>query len=549
MEYINNSTTVSDGVSQIASSSYFNLASVKGFPYLEYSVLQGRYQKQISWFMGLTLNETFEADGKQIEKYPVKLNPIPTTCMKHALALMGDIQPGDARPLVLPKFIAPSGTDKTTGKKLVREAEEAMNTMWWENFGRSLQMENAIVSQIFGGCVFGLRWVPWEKYRTIHLKIDRIDPRYFVGFLIPGDPFRLQEAWIVQQMDWKAAAYYGVVAEPNEPCFWLERWTATTYEITINGKPITHPEAGDQWKSSGKNKFGFVPFVYIPRTRTAGMFGTNAFDNLTGIVTEMNLRIADLGDAVSADSHNYGVMVNVQSSPRIITLDGGSLKLIDAGSNTSIGNNNQTPAITELRKPTASASMIGMMDQLQSLYDRESHVPAVAYGVDEGSQRSGSTLTVRMWPLVSHTSMQRVFWSNGLDWLTRMAAMIMEMEGEGGITKEHLKLRTKQSWFPALPKDRESVVNEVTNRAAANLGSIEHLLDMLGDVEDVDGEVALVKEWLEFLAELKQKYAPKTEPPGSQGGSTDGKAAGTAKPGSVNTKGSNTSASPSSQGE
>lgn len=542
MEYLNNSATVSDGVTQIGSSSYFNLASVKGFPYLEYSILQTRYAKQIGWYMGLTLNETFQADGKDIEKYPVKLNPIPTTCLKHAFALMGDIQPGDARPLVIPKFVAPVNMDKAVGKKLVKDAEEAMNTLWWENFGRALQMENAIVSQIFGGCVFGLRSVPWEKYRTIHLKIDRIDPRFFVGFLVPGDPFRLQEAWIVQPMDWKAAEYYGIHAEPNEPCFWLERWTPTTYEITINGKPIIFPDAGEDWKSSGKNKFGFVPFVYIPRSRTAGMYGTNAFDQLTGIVTEMNLRIADFGDAVSSDSHNYGVMVNVNGTPRIISLDGGSLKLIDAGSNASIGATNQNPSITQLRGGSATEPMSKIINQLQILYDRESSVPAVAYGEDEGSQRSGGTLTIRMWPLVSHTNMQRVFWSSGLDWFTRMAmTMMLEIE-EGGITKEHIKLRSKQGWFPTLPKDRESVVNEVVNRASTNLGSLEHLLDLLGDVEDVDGEVALIKEWVSFLAETKAKSAVKPEPVGSSG-----KATGTAQAGQANAKGSNNSSKPSGE--
>jgi len=534
LEYTNNSETLSDGVMQIASSGYFNLASVKGFPYSEYSILQSRYAEQIAWYLGLTLDETFEADGKNIEKYPIKLNPIPTTCAKHAFALMGDIQPGDARPLVLPKFVAPKSVEKEASKKLVREAEEAMNILWWENFGRSIQMENAIVSQIFGGCVFGLRWVPWEKYRSIHIKIDKVDPRFFVGFLIPGDPYRLQECWIVQPMDWKTAEYYGVKVEPSDPCFWLERWTSTTYEITINAKPIVFPDAGPDWKSKGTHKFGCVPFVYIPRTRIAGMYGTNAFDNLTGIITEMNLRVADFGDAVSSDSHNYGVMVNVNGTPRIVTLDNGSLKMIDAGSNSSIGaGNSQAPSITELRRPIASESMGKLVVKLQELYDRESHVPAIAYGVDEGSQRSGSTLTVRMWPLISHTNMQRVFWSSGLDWLTRIAISIMAEHGEAGITKEHIALRSKQNWFPALPKDREAVINEVTNRVASDTSSIDHALEMLGDIENVEDEKALIVEWLSTVAEIKQKFATTGLGPTGAGG--------TAQPGQANAKGANRS--------
>ncbi len=56
----------------------------------------------------------------------------------------------------------------------------------------------------------------------------------------------------------------------------------------------------------------------------------------------------------------------------------------------------------------------------------------------------------------------------------------------GGISEDHLDMRVRQEWAPILPKDREQFINELTNRVSVNLGSLEHLLEMTGDVEDVD---------------------------------------------------------------
>lgn len=544
----------------------FSLSSYPGFPFTEWSTLQTRYERSTNWYSGRALAEVMKADGQDVEKYPIRLNPFPTTCMKHVFALFGDI-PNDTRPLVVPRFLEAMDRSRSSSKpkkskngkedsepseketkvsKIIHEAEDAVNLVWWENFGRSLQIKNGILSQIYGGCIFGLKWVPEEDYREIPLKIEAIDTRFFIGFAIPGDEFRLQECWIVKPIDWKVAEYYGVKIEQTQPAYWIEHWTLKSFDIKINDQAVTHPLDPD-WKSSGVNEWGFVPFVYIPHVRVGGFYGANVLDNLIGIVREWNLRLADYGDAVSVDAHNIAVASDVQGTIKPLKPIEG-LTVLDLGNTASITGSEQKPSLTELHKASASASMKDLVDLLMAEYRRDSFVPAIADGEDEGSQRSSLTLTTRMWPLVFHTTMERIFWTNALDWFSRMILMILEKKGIANITKEHLKLRSKQLWYPILPKDREAVVNEAVNRASTNLGSLETLLENLGDVEDIEGEIDLIKEWVEFLENAKAEATAKNAPPPSENGiPTRGQNSGQPSKGSANPSGANKSKGSSSE--
>jgi hypothetical protein len=296
--------------------------------------------------------------------------------------------------------------------------------------------------------------------------------------------------------------------------------------------------AGPDWKNPGQNEFGFVPGVYIPHSRAFGLYGDNVFDGLTGIIEEINLRTADYGDAVSADSHNHVVMSNVTGTPQIRKLDA-TLSAVDLGNSASITGGEHEPRMYELGEKSASGPMRELVEMLEQEYRRFAFLPPIADGEDEGSQRSGETLLIRMWPLISHTNSERLYWGNGLDWLTRMMLTILRRKGEGSISDEHLKFRTRQEWAPILPKDRTNVVNEGVNRMSVNLGSPQHLLEMLGDVEDEELELEQIKEWLTFLNDLKIEVAEQTAArfqEGSGGG-------GTAEKGSPNPRGANSDAS------
>jgi hypothetical protein len=112
--------------------------------------------------------------------------------------------------------------------------------------------------------------------------------------------------------------------------------------------------------------------------------------------------------------------------------------------------------------------------------------------------------------------MERYFWTAGLDVLERMLLRMMKIKNIADITDAHLKMRIKQTWAPNLPRDREADVQEWVQRASAKLGSIEHLLELTGDVEDIPAERKQILDWIADLAttqaEIALKFAPKPAP-------------------------------------
>jgi hypothetical protein len=475
-----------------------DLAS-QDFPYSEYTTNIARYKSAVDWFTGEAL-EPNDPQSKVPEAYPIRINPINGTCLKHGYALFGESN-NDSRPLVIPRMVL---DDPEKQREIARKAEKSLNFLWWESFGRSMMLENGITSQIFGGCVFYIRYVPWETWRKIPFRLERMNPDCFMGTPVYGDQYRLEEAWVVKNIRPKDAARYGVDIPDGQPAYWVEKHDQDKFKITINNKLIKFTKNGVDFSGEGENPWdGIVPMVYIPHIKTGNFYGQNNIDHLKGIVKEINLRFADFGDAVNSDAHSAVAVRNTQGTPRVSHLTNG-LEVIDLGSAVGITGNEPDPDMLEVRKAMASAPMDTMLKSLYDQYRRDAAHPAVADGEDEGSQRSAATLVARMWPLTSHINMERINWTGGLDWLTVMALRMMKIKGVGEITQDHLDMRVTQAWAPILPKDREQFINELTNRVSANLGSMEHLLEMTGDTEDVDDEMRRIKAWIKFNAELKR---------------------------------------------
>jgi hypothetical protein len=153
----------------------------------------------------------------------------------------------------------------------------------------------------------------------------------------------------------------------------------------------------------------------------------------------------------------------------------------------------------------ASSAMLGLTDELYDHFRREAFVPAVADGEDEGSQRSSLTLAIRMWPLFSHTSMERVFWGDALsivDGMLLSMSSTLPSEFSARDWKKMLDMRIERNWSPVLPKDREVFINELVSRASTKLGSLKHLLSLIDDVEDPDGEYEEIKKQLQEFADI-----------------------------------------------
>jgi len=489
----------------------FDLSLIPGFPEAEFHERRMLYADLMQWYTGFKLEEQQVQGGRTVEKYPIKLNPIRGAVYKHAYALFGEVK-DDSRPLAPPIF----STDDKKDAETAKNGQAYLNNLWYENSGRSLMLSNAILSQVLGGCVFRLAYVPEQKWRRIPLRIEDVHPSNFVGLPMSGDQFRLSEAWIVKSISQQEAfRVYGMTFDvpPDELLYYVEYWNPDEYQYTINGHviPSTKRANGKIINYEGKNMFGGVPIVYIPHIRAGNFYGDSLVSkNVQGIVEELNKRVADYGDAVSDDSHRYYVVKNVSGRPDVYELAPG-IRVVQLPSNPSITGKEGDPDMRELGAPQASTAMRELNEQLYEQFRREAFIPAVADGEDEGSQRSALTLAMRMWPLLSHTSMERIYWGDGLALLDEMAVKIGLAQGFSidKLSKDLLDMRIERRWAPMLPRDQEVFINELVNRASANLGSIKHLLTLLDDIYDPDGEYEEIKAQLKEMAEIDQQAMQK----------------------------------------
>jgi hypothetical protein len=118
---------------------------------------------------------------------------------------------------------------------------------------------------------------------------------------------------------------------------------------------------------------GMVPYVYIPHIRAGEFYGISLLERKQELAQEINERMADVGDIVYP---------------------------------------------TDTQPSTAT---VQWATDLLSIARTEAYTPPVCYGVDEGSQRSGMTLVLRMLPLVVHVRQERTLMTAGLNQVARLS--------------------------------------------------------------------------------------------------------------------------------
>jgi len=249
----------------------------------------------------------------------------------------------------------------------------------------------------------------------------------------------------------------------------------------------------------GKNPFGLVPFQYIPRLRAGSFYGESLVKGLMGLQDEINARIADLGDAISGGVHGTRWVRNRPKGARGLRHDPhGFLDLgMPAG-------NHPPPEVGMLQPPDLPANSLELANKLIELFRQIAHTPPVAYGMDEGSQRSALTLAFRMFPFIAMVERYRRYWSWGFKAISRKALRIMRVKGLHGITEQHERQMLQVSWAPAIPRDREQLINETVLLLNSALRSPETALQKLGDIpdEDIGPEIERVKSFMEWKAGL-----------------------------------------------
>jgi hypothetical protein len=183
-----------------------------------------------------------------------------------------------------------------------------------------------------------------------------------------------------------------------------------------------------------------------------------------------------------------------------------------------------------IKTQSASEPMLKFGGELYDAYRREVNHPAVADGEDEGSQRSSLTLTTRMWPLVSEAEWERLYWTTGIMEFSKILLTMMAEKGILGVTKEMINAPLIVQWQAMLPRDRESLIQELGIRASNDIGSKKHLMSLMGDIQNPDEEFQAILDEKKDLQEFEMLQQPFGNNTGDSS-SSDGSSGDTTNPG------------------
>lgn len=482
----------------------WTLGAIADFPFTEWTNMQQHYAVLSDWYEGVPLQETIQdaTTGELVDKYPIQLNPIPRTCEKHCSVLFGYTLESIRAGGIPVQFIPASKTPEATAELV----QEALKQAFKATGGGAMFVDNGITSQYMGGCVFQVKFFSENRKNPVQVTIT--DPGEFFGIPEDGNPWSFSEAWTVREITINDAKRYGYTFNGfDNKWFYVEHWTKEKHEIWIN----------EYKRKSEPNPFSEVPFVYIPHIRTKNFIGKSIITNaVKGIIKEWNMRFADIGDAVSDDSHTELFHRGVRGNLKEEALPSGR-KSTNLGSATGVGASDTQPDAFAVTTASASTPMMNLTNGLESLYRKETNHPAVADGEDEGSQRSAATLVARMWPLIAHIELERINWTAGLIRLAHLILLFYAVKKEFSITMEMVDIEFTIKWSTPLPRDREALVNELAIRYKAHMTSLKHILELLGDIEDIELEITEINTDADVAAQRDAAYNVKGTPGNTEG--------------------------------
>lgn len=464
------------------------------------------------WYDGTKLSE--EDRGQPLENnefpklYPLQFNPIRSAAKAHAAALIGELQ--DTKfPPVRPQALTDDERLKTIAEKATRIVEHVD----YENGFRAMFMDMALAIQGLGGIAIKVGWEPNDPTtRPSGIRLEYFDPRTCYFRVTGTDYFNIDEAWVRYGIS-KAEALKLGVQIVNDFGTYYEYWNRDHYWIKIDGQ-IASDANGVPYDRD--HKFGLVPFIYIPHDRANAFWGTPISIDSIGMVKEENARLADIGDAVREGVHGATVGRNIRSGFPVLRQlrdDQGRviLEYIDMG---RAAQGEPEPEMIRMNPPNLPNAAPDFAKTVLNNLRTSMDTPSIAYGEEEGTQRSGQTLYSRMWPLISHTARERAFWTEGMNRKEQIIMRILfSMQGASGlnvpeVTEDYLSLMWQQSWTAPLPVDRSQLVQELTMRLEAGLVSPATAIAQFSDASDINKEQALIREWMTFKAKLESLKRP-----------------------------------------
>ena len=426
-------------------------------------------QERKRYFTGRIFEEKVPLDTGIEEEYP-ELYPVGVNLVKMLATAQADSEFGEWDDMVL--SFEPSEDEDVT--KADKSASTLANKILRNSKVNTLLWEVALDRQIYGGAPIK---ISPDIANPGFIKWTRVPLDSFFPVWDPEDPDVLLEVYIVYKMTREQAKMkYGYDGgTTKEWILRVDHYTLSHFESKLEG--VILPEY------TMRNPWGVIPFEYIPRVRSTHWWGDSLTEDLTRVQDELNLRLADLGEAVNYNTHPTRWGINLKRAFNSKNYPIGSNYLWDLGKHFK-----DQPApevgILEAQNPIPS----GTFDYIKFLYDwgRTSVMaPPIVFGEEEGGQRSGTTLEIRMWPMIKAVRRSRSYLGDGVKRAMMKSALILKQKKLGSeYALERLVRQELDPVFPPImPRDQAKIVDEIVKRMVTVPPSIslETAVKKLGD--------------------------------------------------------------------
>jgi len=487
------------------------------FPHNVWTAQQARYDRYWRLYTGEVWNEVdpnkVDKNGNPLLRFPLQINYARTICLLHASALWGQVR--DSSSLLAPYRVLPR---RQPGKENVspaarRRADELqvfLNNVWEENDARSILQEGGLIQQFLGGIVYRVSWTPDDPMLRNQIRIEMVIPDFFLPIWNTARPSELLECFVIYRLPIREAQIrYGYAGKGTAPLY-VEHWTRESVSITLDGTPVKMEVDGETITYQDvPNPFGVVPFVYIPRERAGDYYGVSLVADLEGIMRELNARMANIGDMLLDYATREVFIRNVSNVPRTqqigLPRPAINLGLTPPGSN-------HAPEVIPLDPPAPPPGVFDFPKELMKQLLRDASVPAVAFGEDEGSQRSALTLSYRMFPLLNCIRAVRRYWTVGFRQIAWIILRIAITKGLGGLTDKHWEqCEVDTEWSPIEVRDDEGMLQTAIAGVQNWFMSPKRAMQYLSLTEDVEQEYYDILEHQRLVSELRNKLEMQDE--------------------------------------
>jgi hypothetical protein len=420
-----------------------------------------KMQRLWYYYSGEVLKEQIgvEVDhGQEIPlMFPVGLNLIKMLCIAQADTIYGE---WDDMPV---KFGIRQHQEI---EEFDKHASDLMDEILTHSDAETMLWEIALDREIFGGAA--MKIVPDLKEYP-HIKWSRVPRESFFPIWNPTDPYDLLEVYIKIGMTKEQAKILYNFDTKKDIVFRVEHWTKLRYENFLDGKRLSD--------LSGVNPWGVVPFVYFPRLRSGNWFGDSMTEDLIPVQDELNMRIADVGDAINYNAHptRYGINLPRDFNSENYPLGPNSMWNLGR----TIGSS-PPPEVGILEAKAAVQPAV--FEHLEFVYDWSrfsSFMPPVVFGEDGGSQRSGDTLEIRMWPLLRASRRSRAYLGTGFKHGAQISAKILLQKRFSDMQVRPLERirdgRIIPKFYNILPRDQQKAVDEVVKLSSTTPRNISTL--------------------------------------------------------------------------